>query len=205
MGLKMSIVVIEGKPKCTVPELVESLGFRNISFLEDAPFSQYINPAPGYIAVAFWKDFTVIAHDHLPMSMINLDFADKQYFNEATLRRYFETKNNMAVLLHSVSNTYGMSKRSGNSFSMVYGHCGGLHISRGEKTEIEKKYLENSYTDPDGETLFRIDGRDFTRDQIGENIVLWNLEDFTGMPSGELFDLQARAFTGTDEHLIYHS
>lgn len=201
MGLKMSVVIIEGRPKCTVPELIESFGFKNVLFNREDIFGNDLYPGKGIVAVSPGKNYTVIAHDTLPVSIINPDFSDKQYFYEITLRRYFETGNMMAVLLHSVTNTYGMSMQKNGSYSFLYGSSGGLHRSKGRKTKIELDYLENSFTNEEGQTIFRVDGDEYTTDQLGENMVLWNVEDFTGLPSGTLAGWPTQVFTVSDEHL----
>jgi hypothetical protein len=205
MGLKINLVIVEGRPTCSELELVESLGFKNICFHQQVPLENYIDPAEGFIAIAFWNNFTVIAHDTLPISMINLDFSKKRYFNEVTLRRFFDTTNSLSVLLHSVTNTYGMCLIKGKRYSVIYGHSGGFQMTRGERTQIELDYLENSSINSMGETIYKVDGDDLTHDQIGEDIILWNIEHFTGKPSGELFDLPAQVFKVTDDHLVNYS
>lgn len=204
MGLKKNIVIFEGRSKCSEFDLIESLGFRNISLNQNTSLGNYIDPEEGFIAIAYWNNFTVIAHSTLPISMINLDFSRRRYFAEITLRRYFETKNTLAALLHSATNSYGMCLRKGNKYSTLFGHSGGQSYTGGERTQIELDYLNNSYENSAGETIYKIDGEEFTHDQIGENIILWNIRHFCGSPPGELYQLDARIFKVTDDHLVYH-
>lgn len=204
MGIKKSLLIVEGKPKCSTFELVQSFGFENITFQDNDSMSNYINPEPNFVAVAYWNNFTVIAHETLPFSMIEQDFARRRFFHEITLRRYFESRNTLAVLLHSVTNTYGMSLNKDKKHSQLYGYHGSSPWTYGEKTQIQLDYLKSSYKNTNGEVIYLIDGEKYTHDQIGEDIILWNIEEFVGKPSGYLYDLEAEIFKVTDEHLYYY-
>ena len=108
MGIKKNLVIFQGRPSCSTLELIESIGFRNIVPCENSLLDDYICPNNDVVAVAYWGDFTVVAHDSLPMSMIHQEFSRRMFFEEITKRRYFKSKNSLAVLLHSATNTYGM-------------------------------------------------------------------------------------------------
>jgi len=205
MGIRKNLVFIEGIPKCSKLELITSLGFEHITFHEQASLGTYIAPPVGFIAVAHWNNFTVIAHDTLPMSMIESDFVRRRYFQEVTIRRFFNSKNTLAVCLESNTNFYGMALRKGNTESGVYGKSGSRPHAWGERTAIEADYLANSYLNEQRDRIYTIDGKELTHDQLGENIILWNIESFTGAPAGEVYELTAEVFKVNDEHLYYDS
>lgn len=203
MGLKKSILILEGKPSCSTIELIESFGFRNIMFHKVATLDNYIDPEEGFIAVAFWNEFTVIAHNMLPLSMIELDYSNRRYFQEVTIRRYFETKNSLAVILQSTTNSYGMSLLKDGKYSGIFGSDNSNPWEWGERTQIELDYLQNSYINSSGKTIFKIKEEDYTHDQLGENIILWNIENFVKKPTIELHQLEAEVYKINDEHLFY--
>ena len=98
-----------------------------------------------------------------------------------------------------------MALSKGDRVFSLYGRSGFPSWRYGELTAIETDYLANSYLNDRHERIYKVNGEDMTHDQIGENIVLWNIEQFTGRAVGELYDLQAEVFRVTDDHLYYQA
>ncbi|SHG74623.1 hypothetical protein SAMN04488109_1658 [Chryseolinea serpens] len=208
MGIYKNLLVIEGLPSCSIPDLLESFGFTQVASKEKATLGQYIYPEKDVLAVSFCNNFTILAHYMLPLSMIESDFARRRYDDDAAIGKHFEKQNSLAVLLESSENCYAMRlKKDGRDFG-IYGRAHSSAYKYGEMTPIELKYLENSTTDsaPDlwGKRIFLVDGEELTHDQIGEDIVLWNLQEFMQTGPGLLYDLSAEVFSVHDEHLYHH-
>ena len=68
-------------------------------------------------------------------------------------------------------------------------------------TSIGEENLKNSRAEYEGASwnkrTFLLNGEEYTHDQIGENIVLQNLQEFMKTTTGLLYDLEAEVFSVT--------
>lgn len=208
MGIYKSLLVIEGLPSCSIPDLIESFGFTNVTPKGKATLGQYIYPEQEILAVAYCNNFTILAHDTLPLSTIEPDFVRRRYHYNAALEKHFERQNYLAVLLESSDNTYAMGLTKEGRYFGIFGRANSSAYKYGEMTPIELKYLENSTTEsaPDlwAKRVFFVNGEELTHDQIGESIVLGNLQEFMQTGPGALYDLSAEVFSVKDDHLYRH-
>jgi hypothetical protein len=173
MGWKASTIIINKPTKVDYEQLLQELGFKNLTKIEDKTFEVAIYPDDKKVYIGTYKDNLLICESEIPM----LFFEDKRITKaEAVLIEKFPTSEICSIGLQSFVNFWGYSiSKNGSKIRVRAGSSDtGTFLEFGEPLEQEIELLDKSTLNEDGGRTYifeDIDDEPMTEDQVGENFV----------------------------------
>ena len=173
MGWKASTIIINKPTKVDYEQLLQELGFKNLTKIEDETFDVAINPDDKKVYIGTYKDNLLICEPKIPM----LFFENKEITRaEAVLIEKFPTSEICSIGLQSTVNFWGYSiSKNGIKVRTRAGSSDtGTFLEFGEPLEQEIELFNKSTLNEDGERIYifeDIDDEPMTEDQVGENSV----------------------------------
>lgn len=190
MGWKLSSVIVNSSAGINYDELLNELGFKNLTRLEDEPYDRAMYPDKNRVYVGNYKNNLIICASNLP-----LDFFDKSLSDtEKTLIKYFPESEICAVSLQSTINHFGFAViKAGEKIRVKAGDADtGTTIDIGNPLEQEKVLLSKSKIGDNGQRLYYLNGDiddPYLENQVGENFIFQIFRRYTGEQLDEDEDL----------------
>lgn len=183
MGWKASTIIIHKPTQVDHVNLLQALGFANLTKIDDEPFESVINPDDDTVYVGTYKDNLLICAPDIPMQF----FEDEVSHVEKTLIEHFPTSEICSIILHSVVNLWGFSViQNGQKIRVKAGSADdGTFVDVGEPLEEEKDLLSKSTLDKKGNRIYLLEdfpNEPFNEDQVGENFVFEICSRYFGAP-----------------------
>ena len=195
MGWKLSSVIINSSTDISYDDLLDKLGFKNLTRLEDEPYDSAMYPDKDRVYVGNYKNNLIICAENLPLKFYDKSLSD----TEKTLIKYFPESEICAVSLQSTINHFGFAViKAGEKIRVKAGDADlGTVIDIGKPLEQEEELLAKSKIDDKGQRLFYLDGDSdpYLENQIGENFVFEIFKRYTGELLDEDDDLLDTNFT----------
>jgi hypothetical protein len=172
MGWKASTIIIHKPTKIDNEELLQELGFGNLTKIEDEPFEVAINPDDNKVYIGSYKDNLLICAPDIPMQF----FEDFETPTEKILKEKFPNSEICSIILQSTVNLWGYSVTvNGQKIRARAGSADdGTFVELGEPLDEEKNFLSKSKLDENGNRIYLLDDfpeEPFNEDQVGENFV----------------------------------
>ena len=172
MGWKASTIIINKPTQVDNEDLLKTLGYDNLTKIEDEPFEVAINPDDNKVYIGIYKDNLLICAPDIPMQF----FEDNETHTEKTLNQIFPNSEICSIVLHSAVNLWGYSiTQNGQKIRARAGSADdGTFVEIGEPLEEEKELLSKSKLDDNGNRTYLLDDfpdEPFNEDQVGENFV----------------------------------
>ena len=172
MGWKASTIIINKPTQVDSEVLLKTLGFDNLTKIEDEPFEVAINPDDNKVYIGTYKDNLLICAPDIPMQF----FEDNETQTEKILNQIFPNSEICSIVLHSTVNLWGYSvTQNGRKIRARAGSADdGTFVEIGEPLEEEKELLSKSKLDDNGNRIYLLDDfpdEPFNEDQVGENLV----------------------------------
>jgi hypothetical protein len=195
MGMKMSLVFIEGITATPFYDILKEIGFSFVDFRGRTSMMEIALPNEFTLGIGTFGNCTVLAHYDLTMSIIEPEIALEEYEWKRVLDFFFINRNLLATYLLSTTNGYGFAYIENLSVKRrKIGDYEVKPIESGEPLAEEREYLNASFIDENGNRIFKVGDENYTHDQIGENIVLSLIERFTNKLSGELWEIEMEEY-----------
>ncbi|HUM51644.1 MAG TPA: hypothetical protein PK431_07490 [Chitinophagales bacterium] len=172
MGWKASTIIIHKPTQIDNEELLQELGFGNLTKIEDEPFEVAINPDENKVYIGSYKDNLLICAPDIPMQF----FEDFETPTERILKEKFPNSEICSIILQSTVNLWGYSVTvNGQKIRARAGSSDdGTFVELGEPLDEEKELLSKSKLDENGNRIYLLDDfpdEPFNEDQVGENFV----------------------------------
>ena len=172
MGWKASLIVIHKPNRVGNQQLLEELGFNNLSKIEDKTFEEIINPDDNRVYIGEYNNNLIICAPELPMQF----FEDNESYVEHKFTQIFPNSEICAIVLHSTVNLWGFSVTiNGKKVRAKAGSSDdGTFVDYGEPLPEELELLNGAIVDENGIRTYTdtiLPDEIFTEDQVGENFV----------------------------------
>ncbi|MBL7779895.1 MAG: hypothetical protein JNM22_01675 [Saprospiraceae bacterium] len=172
MGWKASTIIINRPTKVDNEELLKTLGFDNLTKIEDELFENAINPDDNKVYIGTYKNNLLICTQGIPMQF----FEEHETQTEKTLNQIFPNSEICSIVLHSTINLWGYSVIQNRQ--KIRARAGsaddGTFVEIGEPLEEEKELLSKSKLDDNGNRIYLLDNfpdEPLNEDQVGEIFV----------------------------------
>ncbi|HNI43345.1 MAG TPA: hypothetical protein PK230_01535 [Chitinophagales bacterium] len=183
MGWKLSAIIIQNPSSINHEELLHNLGYEQLTRIEDEYFEVAKYRYKNEVYIGTYKNNLIICN-----SDIVWDFwKQEEQMAEKILKRLFPNSEICAVGLLSTVNFWGFSVI--NNGQRIRVRAGGgdnerNHIEIGLPLEEEKKLLNQSLIDENGERVYFLndDNNPSSEDQVGELFVFAICERYFGVP-----------------------
>jgi hypothetical protein len=181
MGWKLSSVIITPLTEVNYNDLLNKLGFKNLTRLEDEPFDSAMYPDKDKVYVGNYKNNLIICADKLPLSFFTKSLSE----TEKILIKYFPDSEICAVSLQSTINHFGFAViKAGEKIRVKSGDADiGTTIDIGNPLQQEQDLLSMSKIDIKGQRLYYLNGytdEPYLENQVGENFVFEIFKRYTG-------------------------
>ncbi|MES1218420.1 MAG: hypothetical protein ABUT20_23135 [Bacteroidota bacterium] len=180
MGWKLNSIIINPSTDINHVELLDKLGFKNLTKLEDEPYDSAMYPDKDKVYIGNYKNSIIICVDNLPFKFYTKSLSD----TENTLIKYFPDSEICAVSLQSTVNHFGFAViKAGKKIRVKAGDADiGTEIDIGEPLEQEQELLSKSKIDDTGQRLYYLNGNSdepYLENQVGENFVFEIFKRYT--------------------------
>lgn len=181
MGWKAFSILIKPAPDISDETLLEILGFRNFTPIDDEPYDVAIYPDNDKVFIGNYKDTLIISEFNLPQQFCTAELSD----TEQQLINIFPGSEICAVVLHSGTNYWGYSIiKNGKKIRARMGDADhGTTLDYGDPVEEELELLSKSRLNDREEREYFIDDNQeepYSEDQVGENFVFEMYKRYTG-------------------------
>src|SRR6186713_1887031 len=149
MGWKASMLIVNNPTAVDNYTLLQELGFKNLTKIQDEPLDAVIYPKSGRVYIGTYKGNLVICAN---------DFAEDDFLKDQNaevkqvLAKVFPSSEICAIALHSVVNLWGyVVMQGGKTLRARAGSSeDGTFVEVGEPLEEEKEQLSKSTIGKDG-------------------------------------------------------
>jgi hypothetical protein len=179
MGWKASLIFIKHSPQGTTDEQVlNSLSARSWDHTGDASFEEAMNADETKIYIARLNDLIVVGKAELPIHFLNEGIS----FPEQNIIDAFKDAEICALSLESTVNHwgYGIIQQGKKIRARGGNYEAPLFIDYGKPLPEEEDLLSRLEIKGDNSRVYRIEGYEYTEDQVGENFVFEIAKRYTG-------------------------
>ncbi|MFT3705995.1 MAG: hypothetical protein QM802_26750 [Agriterribacter sp.] len=181
MGWKLSSVIINPKTDINYENLLNKLGYINLTKIEEQPYDIAMYPDENEIYIGSYKNNLIISSQQLPIIFFKETLSDL----EKILIDHFPDSEICAVSLHSSINHFGFAViKNGEKIRVKAGDADmGTVIDIGNPLEQENELLSRSKVGYNGQRQYYLNNNlnePYLENQVGENFVFEMFKRYTG-------------------------